>query len=42
MGAEGRQKIEVDHVDFLTGVRMGKTIASPVTMLIPNKDSRLA
>jgi chorismate synthase len=25
----------------LTGVRMGKTIASPVTMLIPNKDSRL-
>jgi len=40
-GRGGRQKIEVDHVDFLTGVRMGKTIGSPVTMLIPNKDSRL-
>jgi chorismate synthase len=40
-GRGGRQKIETDHVEFLTGVRMGKTIASPVTMLIPNKDSRL-
>jgi len=40
-GRGGRQKIETDHVEFLTGVRMNKTIASPVTMLIPNKDSRL-
>ena len=40
-GRGGRQKIETDHVEFLTGVRMGKTIASPITMLIPNKDSRL-
>src|SRR6476620_289748 len=40
-GRGGRQKIETEHVDFLTGVRMGKTIGSPVTMLIPNKDSRL-
>jgi chorismate synthase len=40
-GRGGRQKIETDRIDFLTGVRMGKTIASPVTMLIPNKDSRL-
>src|SRR5687767_13434681 len=40
-GRGGRQKIETDRVDFLTGVRMNKTIASPVTMLIPNKDSRL-
>ena len=40
-GRGGRQKIETDHVDFLTGVRMGKTIGSPITMLIPNKDSRL-
>ena len=40
-GRGGRQKIETDRVDFLTGVRMGKTIGSPVTMLIPNKDSRL-
>jgi chorismate synthase len=40
-GRGGRQKIETDRVDFLSGVRLGKTIASPITMLIPNKDSRL-
>ena len=40
-GRGGRQKIETDHVEFLTGVRLNRTIASPVTMLIPNKDSRL-
>src|SRR6476619_445058 len=40
-GRGGRQKIETDQVDFLTGVRMGRTIGSPITMLIPNKDSRL-
>src|SRR5438874_3829917 len=40
-GRGGRQKIETDHVEFLTGVRMGRTIGSPVAMLIPNKDSRL-
>lgn len=40
-GRGGRQKIETDHVDVLTGIRLGKTIGSPVTLLIPNKDSRL-
>src|SRR4051812_37250191 len=40
-GRGGRQKIETDHVEFLSGVRLNKTIASPVMMLIPNKDSRL-
>jgi chorismate synthase len=40
-GRGGRQKIETDHVEFLSGVRMGRTIASPIAMLIPNKDSRL-
>src|SRR5437762_13295012 len=40
-GRGGRQKIETDHAEFLSGVRLGKTIASPVAMLIPNKDSRL-
>src|SRR5689334_14438941 len=40
-GRGGRQKIETDRAEFLTGVRMGRTIGSPVTMLIPNKDSRL-
>ena len=40
-GRGGRQKIETDRVEFLSGIRLGKTIGSPVTMLIPNKDSRL-
>jgi len=40
-GRGGRQKIETDHAEFITGVRMGHTIGSPVAMLIPNKDSRL-
>jgi chorismate synthase len=40
-GRGGRQKIETDAVDFLTGVRMGHSIGSPITMLIPNKDFRL-
>ena len=40
-GRGGRQKIETDHVQLLTGVRLGQTIGSPVTMLVPNKDNRL-
>src|SRR3954466_4232704 len=40
-GRGGRQKIETDKVEFLSGVRMNKTIASPITMQIVNKDSRL-
>src|SRR3954463_45060 len=40
-GRGGRQKIETDRVEFLSGIRLGKTIGSPVTMLIANKDSRL-
>lgn len=40
-GRGGRQKIETDAVEFLSGVRMGKTIASPITMRIANKDNRL-
>src|SRR6476619_3815154 len=40
-GRGGRQKIETDRAEFLTGVRLGRTIGSPVTMLVPNKDSRL-
>src|SRR5437764_3654702 len=40
-GRGGRQKIEEDHAEFLSGVRLGKTIASPIVMQIPNKDSRL-
>jgi chorismate synthase len=40
-GRGGRQKIETDAVEFLSGVRMGKSIGSPIAMMIPNKDSRL-
>jgi chorismate synthase len=40
-GRGGRQKIETDAVEVLSGVRMGRTIGSPLAMLIPNKDSRL-
>src|SRR5579884_1605551 len=40
-GRGGRQKIETDHVELLSGVRLGKTIGSPAAMLIPNKDNRL-
>src|SRR5205823_15769 len=40
-GRGGRQKIETDAVEFLSGVRLGETIGSPVAMMIPNKDARL-
>jgi chorismate synthase len=40
-GRGGRQRIETDAVTFLTGVRRGKAIGSPVVMEIPNLDSRL-
>src|SRR5947199_5478364 len=40
-GRGGRQKIETDAVEFLSGVRLGKSIGSPIAMMIPNKDSRL-
>jgi chorismate synthase len=37
-GRGGRMKIESDHAEILSGVRWGKTIGSPVTLLIENKD----
>ncbi len=37
-GRGGRMKIESDAVQILSGIRMGKTIASPITLLIENKD----
>ena len=40
-GRGGRQKIETDRAEFKSGVRLGKTIGSPIVMEIPNKDSRL-
>ncbi|MBC7543463.1 MAG: chorismate synthase [Candidatus Sericytochromatia bacterium] len=37
-GRGGRMKIETDRVDFLSGIRLGKTIGSPVAMHLINKD----
>lgn len=37
-GRGGRMKIESDRIEILSGVRFGKTIGSPVTLLIRNRD----
>ena len=37
-GRGGRMKIERDQVDFLSGVRFGETLGSPITLQIQNKD----
>lgn len=37
-GRGNRQKIEGDKVEILSGVRNGKTIGSPLSLLIPNLD----
>ena len=40
-GRGGRQRIETDSVEVLSGVRRGLTIGSPVALRIANKDSRM-
>lgn len=40
-GRGGRQRIETDSATFLSGVRLGKTIGSPIAIQIANRDSRL-
>jgi chorismate synthase len=37
-GRGGRMRIEQDRARFLSGVRHGKTIGSPIAMLIDNRD----
>jgi chorismate synthase len=37
-GAGGRMLIEEDKVEIMSGIRFGKTIGSPIAMLIENKD----
>lgn len=37
-GRGGRMQIERDQVSFLSGVRWGKTLGSPVTLSIQNRD----
>lgn len=40
-GRGGRQKIETDRAEFLSGVRLGRSTGAPITIRIANKDSRL-
>jgi chorismate synthase len=37
-GRGGRMKIETDRVEILSGVRHGKTLGSPVSFLVRNRD----
>ncbi len=37
-GRGGRMKIEKDHAEIYCGVRHGKTLGSPVGLILPNKD----
>ena len=37
-GRGGRMKIESDAAEILSGIRNGKTLGSPISMLIKNKD----
>ncbi|MGA3212737.1 MAG: chorismate synthase, partial [Terriglobales bacterium] len=37
-GRGGRQKIEHDHAHFLSGVRQGQSIGSPISILLANRD----
>jgi len=40
-GRGGRQRIEQDHVEILSGIRRGRTIPGPMVLVIRNRDSRL-
>ncbi len=37
-GRGGRMRIEHDRVEFLSGVRTGKTLGTPITLLVKNQD----
>ena len=37
-GRGGRMKIEHDTVEITSGVRFGKTIGSPITLVVKNRD----
>ena len=40
-GRSSRQKLEKDKVEFLSGLRKGRTLGSPITMAVFNKDVRI-
>ena len=37
-GRGGRMRIEHDHAQIIAGVRHGRTLGSPVALLVPNRD----
>ncbi len=37
-GRGGRQQIETDEIEILSGVRFGQTLGSPISILLRNKD----
>ena len=40
-GRGGRQRIETDRVEILSGTWQGKTLGSPIALLVPNKDYKI-
>lgn len=40
-GRGGRQRIETDQVEILTGIWHGETLGSPIAMIVVNKDYKL-
>lgn len=40
-GRGGRQKLETDRVDVLTGVWQGVSLGSPIALMVPNSDYKL-
>lgn len=40
-GRGGRMKIEKDQVRITSGVRHGKTLGSPITMIVENRDWKI-
>ena len=37
-GRGGRMKIEIDRAEIYSGVRHGKTLGSPIGLILPNND----
>jgi chorismate synthase len=40
-GRGGRQRLESDHVEVLSGVWRGITLGSPIALMVPNKDYKI-
>ena len=40
-GRGGRQRIETDHVEILSGLWRGQSLGSPIALLVPNRDYKI-